>query len=140
MDRIQTRYGADTPTHDTLLAELFPTPDDWSTAQALALFDLYLRSYAVSIHMDPLKIATLAEIQSPERILHSHFLLWDDMTLIALASSSFGGKLIVNTAPNISDAVGILADVADTNEDMEDAGSASYYSDSSTNSQAAPCR
>lgn len=109
MNRLQTRYGADIPHHEALTTELFPTPENSSLAHELAMFDLYLRSYAASIYMDPLQIATLAEIQSPERILHSQFLLWDDTTLLGLACSSFGEKLIEIAPPNISATVGILA-------------------------------
>lgn len=66
MDRLQTRYGADIPPHSTLLETLLSTQDARTAAHALALFDLYLRSSAASIYMNPLQIATLAD--APIRI------------------------------------------------------------------------
>lgn len=99
MDRLQKTLFAEIPPHTALLAAILPTHDDQPTANALALFDLYLRSYAASIYMDPLHIATLAETHNPSRIWHSHFLLRDDLTIMALASSSFGSNLIEKAPP-----------------------------------------
>lgn len=140
MDRLQTHYGADIPPHTTLLETLLPSHDAQTTAHALALFDLYLRSSAASIYMDPLQIATLADAPNPSRIWRSHFLLWDDLTLLALASSSFGSTLIEKAPPHISAAIGVLACFAANNESMEEASSSSYDSDTHSNSMQDPCR
>lgn len=67
-------------------------------------------------------------------------LLWDDLTLVALASSSFCSTLIEKAPLHISEAIGVLACFASNNESMEEAGSSSYDSASTKNSVQDPCR
>ncbi|GAB9474123.1 Pollike protein [Globisporangium polare] len=114
----EDRLGAISPSPvRTLLTDLYLDDGGRAKAQQFALVDLFFRTHAPSIYVDPVKVKALCPDATISCHQYSEFLLWSDSTLTALCASTLAAAYGLYFPDHIRQAVKAISSEPDMSSD-----------------------
>ncbi|KAF1319013.1 Pollike protein, partial [Globisporangium splendens] len=118
--RLLKVYPDGIPDAGTLLADLYVDDDDRSKARCFAIVDIFLRTHAPAIYMDPVKVKALCPDATISCHQYSDFLLWSDTTLTALCDSALGEAYTAWLPDHIRSAFEEISTASDMSDNSSD--------------------